>query len=59
MSGTANPGWSKAKQAARVTHLDQDAAGRLLESASDRTPREMTIPAGNTAGQNPAYRLIA
>lgn len=59
MCGTVNPGWSKAKQAARVTHLDKHAAGRLLESASDRTPREMTVPTGNTVGQNPAYRLIA
>ncbi len=25
------------------THLDQDAAGRLLESTSDRAPREMTV----------------
>jgi hypothetical protein len=44
MYGTANPGWSKAKQAVRVTHLDKDAAGRLLENASDRIPREMTVP---------------
>ena len=43
MYGMVNPGWSKAKQAARVTHLDKDAAGRLLEGASDRTPREMTV----------------
>ena len=57
--GMANPGWSKAKYAARVTHLDQDAAGRLLESASDRTPREMTVTTANTVGQNPAYRLVA
>ncbi len=25
------------------THLDQDAAGRLLEGTSDRAPREMTV----------------
>jgi hypothetical protein len=56
--GTANPSWSKAKHAARVTHLDEDAAGRLLESSSDRTPREMTVTVRNTTGQNPAYRLI-
>ena len=43
MYGMVNPSWSKAKQAARVTHLDKDAAGRLLEGASDRTPREMTV----------------
>ena len=44
MCGTVNPGWSKAKHAARVTHLDKDAAGRLLEAASDRSPREMIVP---------------
>ena len=43
MSGMANPGWSKAKYAARESHLDKDAAGRLLESTSDRAPREMTV----------------
>ena len=25
------------------THLDKDAAGRLLEGTSDRVPREMTV----------------
>ncbi len=55
----ANPGWSKAKYAARGVHLNQDAAGRLLESLSNQTPREMTIPMVLTIGQNPAYRLIA
>ncbi len=43
MNGMANPGWSKAKHAARGVHLDQDAAGRLLEIASNRDPREMTV----------------
>ncbi len=59
MCGTANPSWSKAKHAARVTHLDKDAAGRLLETVSDRSPREMTVPMVYPIGQNPAYRLIA
>lgn len=59
MHGTVNPGWSKAKHAARATHLDKDAAGRLLEGASNRTPREMTVTATlGVAVQNPAYRLI-
>jgi hypothetical protein len=26
-----------------MARLDQDAAGRLLEGAGDRTPREMTV----------------
>ena len=39
----ANPSWSKAKHAARDVHLDQDAAGRLLEITSNRDPREMTV----------------
>ena len=33
----ANPGWSKVKYAARVFHLVQDAAGRLLEAAGEVT----------------------
>ncbi len=41
------------------THLDQDAAGRLLEGVSDRTPREMTVTVVHSTGQNPAYRLVA
>jgi len=43
MDGSANPSWSKAKHAARDVHLDQDAAGRLLEVTSDCDPREMTV----------------
>jgi hypothetical protein len=39
----ANPGWSKAKYAARDVHLDQDAAGRLLEGMGDHTRREMIV----------------
>ena len=35
--------------------FDQDAAGRLLEGAGDRVPREMIIRS-NTLRQNPAYR---
>ncbi|MEA2760872.1 MAG: hypothetical protein QOD47_156, partial [Gemmatimonadaceae bacterium] len=43
MSGTANPGWSKAKYAARGVHLDQDTAGRLLEGMGDHARREMIV----------------
>src|SRR5437762_3849961 len=59
MSGTANPGWSKAKYAARGVHLDQDAAGRLLESMSDRARREMIVRIARAVRQNPAYRPFA
>jgi hypothetical protein len=59
MSGTANPGWSKAKYAARGVHLDQDTAGRLLESMGDHARREMIVRAPQVARQNPAYRPIA
>ena len=43
MSGTVNPGRSKAKYAARGVHLDQDAAGRLLEGMGDHARREMIV----------------
>jgi hypothetical protein len=43
MGGTANPGWSKAKYAARGVHLDQDTAGRLLEGMGDYARREMIV----------------
>jgi len=59
MSGTANPGWSKAKYAARGVHLDQDTAGRLLESMGDHARREMIIRNAQADRQNPAYRPIA
>ncbi len=59
MSGTANPGWSKAKYAARGVHLDQDTAGRLLESMGDHARREMIVRTTQVARQNPAYRPIA
>jgi hypothetical protein len=59
MSGTANPGWSKAKYAARGVHLDEDTAGRLLESMGDHARREMIVRTTQVARQNPAYRLIA
>jgi hypothetical protein len=54
-----NPGWSKAKYAARDVHLDQDTAGRLLESMGDHTPREMIVRTVPSVRQNPAYRPIA
>jgi hypothetical protein len=38
-----NPGWSKAKYAARDVHLDEDAAGRLLEDIGDHIRREMIV----------------
>jgi len=59
MSGTANPSWSKAKYAARGVHLDQDTAGRLLESMSDRARREMIVRIARAVRQNPAYRPFA
>ena len=59
MSGTANPGWSKAKHAVRDIHLDQDTAGRLLESMGDHARREMIVRTAQAARQNPAYRPIA
>jgi hypothetical protein len=40
-----------------VVRPDQNAAGRLLEGASDRAPRGMTVRAHLCARQNPAYRL--
>jgi hypothetical protein len=55
----ANPGWSKAKYAAREVHLDQDTAGRLLESMGDRVRREMIVRITQVIRQNPAYRPIA
>jgi hypothetical protein len=45
MSGTVNPGWSKAKYAVRGVHLDQDTAGRLLEGVGDHARREMIVRA--------------
>ena len=59
MSGTANPGWSKAKYAARGVHLDQDTAGRLLEGMGDHARREMIVRNTRVNRQNPAYRPIA
>jgi hypothetical protein len=59
MGGTANPGWSKAKYAARGVHLDQDTAGRLLESMGDHARREMIVRNTQVDRQNPAYRPIA
>jgi len=59
MSGTANPGWSKAKYAARGVHLDQDTAGRLLESMGDHVRREMIVRIARVIRQNPAYRPFA
>jgi hypothetical protein len=55
----ANPGWSKAKYAARGVHLDEDTAGRLLESMGDHARREMIVRTTQVARQNPAYRPIA
>jgi hypothetical protein len=40
-----------------VARSDQDAAGRLLEGAGDRIPREMTVR--HSCRQNPAYRPTA
>ena len=59
MSGMANPGWSKAKYAARGVHLDQDTAGRLLESMGDHARREMIVRTARAGRQNPAYRPFA
>ena len=59
MSGTANPSWSKAKYAARGVHLDQDTAGRLLESMGDHALREMIVRITQVIRQNPAYRPFA
>ena len=59
MSGTANPGWSKAKYAARGVHLDQDTAGRLLESMGDHARREMIVRTTYVVRQDPAYRPVA
>lgn len=59
MSGMANPGWSKAKYAARGVHLDQDTAGRLLESMGDHARREMIVRITKVIRQNPAYRPFA
>jgi hypothetical protein len=55
----ANPSWSKAKYAARGVHLDQDTAGRLLESMGDHVRREMIVRVTRVARQNPAYRPFA
>jgi hypothetical protein len=59
MSGMANPSWSKAKYAARGVHLDQDTAGRLLESMGDHARREMIVRIAKAVRQNPAYRPFA
>ena len=59
MCGMANPSWSKAKYAARGVHLDQDTAGRLLESMGDHARREMIVRVTQVARQNPAYRPFA
>jgi hypothetical protein len=59
MCGMANPSWSKAKYAARGVHLDQDTAGRLLESMGDHARREMIVRVMQVARQNPAYRPFA
>ena len=53
------PAESKAKYAARDVCLDQDAAGRLLESMGDHARREMIVRTMQMARQNPAYRPIA
>jgi hypothetical protein len=53
-----NPSWSKAKYAARDVHLDEDAAGRLLENMGDHIRREMIVRTLSQVRQNPAYRLI-
>ncbi len=55
----ANPSWSKAKYAARGVHLDQDTAGRLLESTGDHARREMIVRIMKVTRQNPAYRPFA
>ena len=59
MCGMANPSWSKAKYAARGVHLDQDTAGRLLESMGDHARREMIVRVTQVTRQNPAYRPFA
>jgi len=59
MCGMANPSWSKAKYAARGVHLDQDTAGRLLESMGDHARREMIVRVTKVTRQNPAYRPFA
>src|SRR5207253_6595598 len=59
MSGTANPSWSEGKYAARGVHLDQDTAGRLLESMGNHARREMIVRITRVIRQNPAYRLFA
>jgi hypothetical protein len=59
MSGMANPGWSKAKYAARGVHLDQDTAGRLLEGMGNHARREMIVRITKVLRQNPAYRPFA
>ena len=59
MSGMANPGWSKAKYAARGVHLDQDTAGRLLEGMGDYARREMIVRITYVVRQDPAYRPVA
>ena len=53
------PAESKAKYAARDVYLDQDAAGRLLESMGDYARREMIVRNTHVDRQNPAYRPIA
>src|SRR5437667_8718730 len=59
MCGTANPSWSKAKYAARGVHLDEDTAGRRLESMGDHVRREMIVRITKVLRQNPAYRPFA
>src|ERR1700693_3982698 len=53
------PAESKAKYAARDVCLEQDAAGRLLESMGDHARREMIVRVTKVARQNPAYRPFA
>jgi len=53
------PAGSKAKYAARGVHLDQDTAGRLLESMGDHARREMIVRITRVTRQNPAYRPFA
>ena len=59
MCGMANPSWSKVKYAASGVHLDQDTAGRLLESMGDHARREMIVRVMKVTRQNPAYRPFA
>ena len=40
-----------------MTHLDQDAAGRLLDRTSDRTTREMTVRVSNYSTE-PGLQIV-